>query len=135
MILSARPKTPKNKAMYVLNFGQCASNHTDLTTNKSLNNDKTLQELKQWNPHVVMASILTERFNRKADLVALIKYLLNTDKALGPIYNFAKTRLRSQKVLTQILEINSNFPVELQVYIKVFVIINKIYTFYLNENF
>lgn len=91
----------------MLNFAQCVPTSSSLTL--------TLQQKKHWNPHVLMSSVLTERFNRNADLISLIKYLSNTWKSLDAIYNFGKMRLHSQKALTQMLLIEANFPVELRV--------------------
>lgn len=109
LILSVRPKTQKAKACYMLNFAQCVP-----TLNSSTS---TIQQRKNWNSHVLMSQVLTERFIRNTDLISLIKYLSNTWKSLEAIYNFGKMRLHSQKALTQILMIEANFPVELRVVI------------------
>lgn len=63
-----------------------------------------------------MTNILTEQFNQNRDLVSLVWYLINTYKSLKIIYNFSRVKIHSVKAISQVINIDATFPVELQVY-------------------
>lgn len=62
-----------------------------------------------------MTTVLTKKFNQNHDLISLVWYLINTYKSLETIYNFSRMKIHSVKAISQILNIDAIFPVELQV--------------------
>lgn len=69
MIVSYKPQN----GMFWVNFAQTAG--------------------RRWNAHSFVGFSLSERLNRRLDLIDLVNYVLNTDRALNAIYHFAHPRL------------------------------------------
>ncbi|KAI1700697.1 mediator complex subunit MED14 domain-containing protein [Ditylenchus destructor] len=103
MILSWKPKMLRSKAQYTINFGQC--------TKQNMSSSKSR---RKWNPHVCVAQLLSEKFNKDKDLISLVHYLVNTCQSLDYIYNFSRNKLHSTKALSQVLGLDAGYPVELQ---------------------
>ena len=92
MIVSYKPQN----SMFWVNFAQAAG--------------------RRWNAHSFVAISLSNRLNRDLDMIELVNYVVNTDRAINAIYQFARPRLRSLKPHSQMMLMDEkSFQFESQV--------------------
>ncbi|MFH4974821.1 hypothetical protein AB6A40_001530 [Gnathostoma spinigerum] len=111
MILSWRnQKTNNPKPFFYLTFGMGPDR--EIANRKSFNVLPPKSIL--WNPHILLQPRLQERFNRKRSLIDLVQYLIDTISPLSALHGFARLRLYSLRSFSQIIGIESSFPVALE---------------------
>uniref|UniRef100_A0A915PP03 Mediator of RNA polymerase II transcription subunit 14 n=1 Tax=Setaria digitata TaxID=48799 RepID=A0A915PP03_9BILA len=112
MMLSWRTqKAPNNKQYFYLTFGIGPSRRTAAI---DLINSETL-----WNPHVLLASRLQERFNKRRSLIDLVQYLIDTVTPLSALHSFSRIRLQSLRAFCQMMCYDAALALNLQVTISV----------------
>lgn len=86
---------------FFINFGQTIPPESELRQGTVEESSKTLRSVfwvrddtnlarfRRWNGHQMIASLLTEKFNKDPDLVHLITLLVNTTKTFDAIYGFS----------------------------------------------
>ncbi|GMR32227.1 hypothetical protein PMAYCL1PPCAC_02422, partial [Pristionchus mayeri] len=110
LVLNYKPRNANTAAKFIINFGQCTpidyhekdGDHVNLPSNST--------EEIQWNPHVMMNALLTERINQEWDLVELVHYLITTLAPLDSLHNFYRFRFQSQKVFAWMVNNDNYFP-------------------------
>ncbi|CAG9530753.1 unnamed protein product [Cercopithifilaria johnstoni] len=112
MMLSWRTqKAPNNKQYFYLTFGIGPSRRT---TSTDLTKSETL-----WNPHVLLASRLQERFNKRRSLIDLVQYLIDSVAPLSALHSFTRIRLQSLRAFCQMMCYDAALALSLQVTISI----------------
>ncbi|VDO40248.1 unnamed protein product [Onchocerca flexuosa] len=112
MMLSWRTqKAPNNKQYFYLTFGIGPNRPT---TTVDLTNSETL-----WNPHVLLASRLQERFNKRRSLIDLVQYLIDSVAPLFALHSFTRIRLQSLRAFCQMMCYDASLALGLQVTITI----------------
>ncbi|CAD5230373.1 unnamed protein product [Bursaphelenchus okinawaensis] len=88
------------------------SNYKHLIPNFSQLNSKTNTSVrsKTWNPHVLVSAMLMDNITDTDDLIGLVDYLINTEKSLRLIYNFAQMHLKTDRSREQLLGLDVRPP-------------------------
>ncbi|KAK6113195.1 Mediator complex subunit MED14 family protein [Brugia pahangi] len=108
MMLSWRTqKAPNNKQYFYLTFGIGPSR---ATTTADLSNSEIL-----WNPHILLASRLQERFNKQRSLIGLVQYLIDSVAPLSALHSFTRIRLQSLRAFCQMMCYDAALALSLQV--------------------
>ncbi|MCP9265190.1 MED14 [Dirofilaria immitis] len=112
MMLSWRTqKAPNNKQYFYLTFGIGPSRRAitvDLTNSETL-----------WNPHVLLASRLQERFNKRRSLIDLVQYLIDSVTPLSALHSFTRIRLQSLRAFCQMMCYDAALALSLQITISI----------------
>ncbi|VBB31806.1 unnamed protein product, partial [Acanthocheilonema viteae] len=112
MMLSWRTqKGPNNKQYFYLTFGIGPSRRT---TSTDLTKSDTL-----WNPHVLLASRLQERFNKRRSLIDLVQYLIDSVVPLSALHSFTRIRLQSLRAFCQMMCYDAALALGLQATISI----------------
>lgn len=68
-----------------------------------------------WNPHILLASRLQERFNKQRSLIGLVQYLIDSVAPLSALHSFTRIRLQSLRAFCQMMCYDAALALSLQV--------------------
>ncbi|GMT04540.1 hypothetical protein PENTCL1PPCAC_26714, partial [Pristionchus entomophagus] len=110
LVLNYKPRSANATAKFIINFGQCTPiSYYEKEVDEGRMPSNSTDEI-QWNPHVMMSHLLSERINQEWDLVELVHYLITTLAPLDAIHNFYRFRFQSQKVFAWMVNNDNYFP-------------------------
>ncbi|GMT33178.1 hypothetical protein PFISCL1PPCAC_24475, partial [Pristionchus fissidentatus] len=110
LVLNYKPRSANTTAKFIINFGQCTPLDYHQGEGGEVGLPLNATEDIHWNPHVMMAQLLSERINQEWDLVELVHYLITTLAPLDALNHFYRFRFQSQKVFAWMINQENYFP-------------------------